>query len=54
MGSAGPGCRPTAENTHKVAQRVAPQSRIVSVDNDPLVPVHARAFLTSAPEGACD
>jgi S-adenosyl methyltransferase len=43
---------PTADNTHEVAQRVAPESRIVYVDNDPLVLVHARALLTSAPEGA--
>ena len=45
---------PTAENTHEVAQRVAPESKIVYVDNDPLVLVHARALLTSSPEGACD
>lgn len=44
---------PTADNTHEVAQGVAPDSRIVYVDNDPLVLVHARALLTSAPEGAC-
>ena len=43
---------PTADNTHEVAQRVAPESRIVYVDNDPLVLVHARALLTSTPEGA--
>jgi hypothetical protein len=42
---------PTADNTHEVAQRVAPQARIVYVDNDPLVLTHARALLTSAPEG---
>jgi S-adenosyl methyltransferase len=42
---------PTADNTHEVAQRVAPESRIVYVDNDPLVLVHARALLTSTPEG---
>ena len=42
---------PTADNTHQVAQRVAPQSRIVYVDNDPLVLTHARALLTSSPEG---
>jgi S-adenosyl methyltransferase len=42
---------PTADNTHEVAQRVAPESRIVYVDNDPLVLVHARALLTSSPEG---
>jgi O-methyltransferase involved in polyketide biosynthesis len=43
---------PTAENTHQVAQRIAPQARIVYVDNDPLVLAHARALLTSTPEGA--
>ena len=45
---------PTVDNTHEVAQRVAPESRIVYVDNDPLVLAHARALLTSSPEGACD
>jgi S-adenosyl methyltransferase len=45
---------PTMENTHEVAQRVAPDARIVYVDNDPLVLTHARALLTSTPEGACD
>jgi len=45
---------PTADNTHEVAQRLAPESRIVYVDNDPMVLVHARALLTSSPEGACD
>jgi len=45
---------PTVDNTHEVAQRVAPDSRIVYVDNDPLVLVHARALLTSTPQGACD
>ncbi|MGW3655398.1 SAM-dependent methyltransferase [Streptomyces sp. NPDC005151] len=42
---------PTADNTHEVAQRVAPDARIVYVDNDPLVLAHARALLTSTPEG---
>src|SRR6185437_1133248 len=45
---------PTAENTHEVAQRLAPEAKIVYVDNDPLVLVHARALLTSAPEGVTD
>jgi hypothetical protein len=45
---------PTANNTHEVAQRIAPESRIVYVDNDPVVLVHARALLTSAPEGVTD
>ncbi|MGW4423361.1 SAM-dependent methyltransferase [Streptosporangium sp. NPDC004631] len=45
---------PTADNTHQVAQRLAPESRIVYVDNDPLVLVHAQALLTSTPEGATD
>ena len=43
---------PTVDNTHQVAQRIAPQARIVYVDNDPLVLAHARALLTSTPEGA--
>lgn len=43
---------PTVDNTHEIAQRVAPESRIVYVDNDPLVLAHARALLTSGPEGA--
>jgi hypothetical protein len=42
---------PTFNNTHEVAQAIAPQSRIVYVDNDPLVLVHAEALLTSAPGG---
>ncbi|MDT3446745.1 MULTISPECIES: SAM-dependent methyltransferase [unclassified Pseudofrankia] len=43
---------PTADNTHEVAQRIAPDARIVYVDSDPLVLAHARALLTSTPEGA--
>jgi hypothetical protein len=42
---------PTANNTHEVAQAAAPESRVVYVDNDPLVLAHARALLTSKPEG---
>ncbi len=43
---------PTMQNTHEVAQRIAPESRIVYVDNDPLVLVHARALLhNTTPEG---
>jgi hypothetical protein len=43
---------PTMQNTHEVAQQVAPESRIVYVDNDPLVLVHARALLVNTtPEG---
>jgi O-methyltransferase involved in polyketide biosynthesis len=42
---------PTVENTHQVAQRVAPDARIVYVDNDPVVLAHARALLTGTPEG---
>jgi len=41
---------PTADNTHQVAQQVAPDARIVYADNDPLVLSHARALLTSSPE----
>ena len=43
---------PSADNTHQVAQRVAPACRVVYVDNDPIVLVHARALLTSDPQGA--
>ncbi len=43
---------PTANNVHDVAQGVAPESRIVYVDNDPLVLTHARALLTSSEQGA--
>jgi O-methyltransferase involved in polyketide biosynthesis len=42
---------PTVDNTHELAQRIAPEARIVYVDNDPLVLAHARALLTSTPEG---
>ena len=45
---------PTVDNTHEVAQRIAPESKIVYVDNDPLVLTHARALLASRPEGVCD
>jgi O-methyltransferase involved in polyketide biosynthesis len=43
---------PTANNTHEVAQRIAPDSRIVYVDNDPLVLAHAQALMTSGRHGA--
>jgi hypothetical protein len=43
---------PTVDNTHEVAQQVAPGCRIVYVDNDPIVLSHARALLTSTAEGA--
>jgi SAM-dependent methyltransferase len=45
---------PTAENVHQIAQRRAPESRVVYVDNDPIVLAHARALLTSGPEGRTD
>ena len=45
---------PTADNTHDVAQRTAPESRIVYVDHDPVVLSHARVLLTSSPEGETD
>jgi hypothetical protein len=45
---------PTASNTHQVAQEVAPECRVVYVDYDPVVLSHARALLTSTPEGATD
>lgn len=43
---------PTVSNTHEVAQSVAPESRVVYVDNDPVVLAHAQALLVSSPEGA--
>jgi hypothetical protein len=43
---------PSADNTHQVAQAVAPECRVVYVDNDPIVLVHARALLTGTPQGA--
>ncbi|MCY1139154.1 SAM-dependent methyltransferase [Actinoplanes sp. Pm04-4] len=45
---------PTADNTHEVAQRLAPESRVVYVDHDPLVLAHARVLLDSSPQGATD
>ncbi|POX53384.1 SAM-dependent methyltransferase [Streptomyces sp. Ru72] len=45
---------PTAENVHQIAQRVNPDSRVVYVDNDPVVLAHARALLTSGAEGRTD
>ena len=42
---------PTADNTHEVAQAIAPDAHVVYVDNDPLVLTHARALLTSSPQG---
>ena len=45
---------PSHDNTHEIAQRVAPESRVVYVDNDPLVLAHARALLTSNSMGSTD
>ena len=45
---------PAADNTHQVAQREAPQSRVVYVDNDPVVLLHASALLRSCSPGVCD
>ncbi|HEY7144290.1 MAG TPA: SAM-dependent methyltransferase [Streptosporangiaceae bacterium] len=45
---------PAAEATHQVAQDITPGARVVYVDHDPLVLTHARALLTSSPEGRCD
>ena len=42
---------PSANNVHEVAQRLVPSCRVVYVDNDPIVLAHARALLTSSPEG---
>jgi S-adenosyl methyltransferase len=45
---------PTAGNTHQVAQAIAPDSRVVYVDYDPIVLAHARALLVSHQEGATE
>ncbi|MWA04938.1 SAM-dependent methyltransferase [Actinomadura sp. LD22] len=45
---------PSANNTHEVAQSIAPESRIVYVDNDPIVLAHAQALLTSSNPGVTD
>lgn len=45
---------PTANNTHEVAQAIAPEARVVYVDNDPVVLAHARALLSSSRGGAID
>ncbi len=42
---------PTSPNVHEIAQAAAPEARVVYVDNDPIVLAHARALLTSSPEG---
>ncbi len=43
---------PTSPNVHEIAQAAAPETRVVYVDNDPVVLAHARALLTGSPEGA--
>jgi S-adenosyl methyltransferase len=45
---------PAPDNTHEVAQKITPAARVVYVDNDPVVLAHARALLTSTPQGTCD
>jgi hypothetical protein len=45
---------PTDANTHEVAQAIAPQSRVVYVDNDPIVVSHARALMRSSSQGRTD
>ena len=45
---------PTVDSTHEIAQQIAPESRIVYVNNDPVVLVHAHALLRSTPQGATD
>ncbi|MFG3135339.1 SAM-dependent methyltransferase [Streptomyces sp. NPDC048211] len=42
---------PTQQNVHQIAQAIAPDARVLYVDNDPVVLVHAQALLTSGPEG---
>jgi hypothetical protein len=44
---------PSSNNVHEVAQAIEPQSRVIYVDNDPIVLTHARALLASDPRGAC-
>jgi S-adenosyl methyltransferase len=43
---------PSGENVHQVAQSIAPEARIVYVDNDPIVMLHAQTLLAGSPEGA--
>ena len=45
---------PASSNTHEVAQQVSPDCRVVYVDNDPVVLAHARALLTTTPQGSTD
>jgi len=45
---------PTAGNVHAVAQQISPESRVLYVDHDPIVLAHARALMTSTPEGQTD
>lgn len=45
---------PTQQNVHQIAQAIAPDARVMYVDNDPVVLVHAQALLTSGPEGRTD
>jgi hypothetical protein len=45
---------PTSPNVHEIAQGIAPETRVVYADNDPIVLSHARALLTSTPEGVTD
>ncbi|WP_433300447.1 SAM-dependent methyltransferase [Actinoplanes sp. CA-030573] len=42
---------PVPDNTHEIAQRVAPESRVLYVDNDPIVMTHSRALTVGTPEG---
>jgi hypothetical protein len=42
---------PTSPNVHEIAQQIAPETRVVYVDNDPIVLAHARALLASHPAG---
>ena len=42
---------PVPDNTHEIAQRIAPESRVLYVDNDPIVMAHARALTVGTPQG---
>src|SRR6185312_3921818 len=49
------GCAmPDSPNVHEIAQHISPQARVLYVDNDPHVAVHARALMTGTPEGITD
>ena len=42
---------PVPDNTHEIAQRIAPECRVLYVDNDPIVMAHSDALMIGTPEG---